>query len=57
VDSAELDAKIDELATIYQAKDPQKLRRDLLKNGRLGDVEQAILLEKTTDYIKQQVAQ
>lgn len=55
VQPEELDAKINELAAIYQAKDPQKLRRDLLKNGRLGDVEQAILLEKTTDYLKQLV--
>lgn len=55
VEPAELDAKINELAAIYQAKDPQKLRRDLLKNGRLGDVEQAILLEKTTEYLKQMV--
>jgi trigger factor len=55
VQPEELEAKIIELAAMYQVKDPQKLRRDLLKNGRLGDVEQAILLEKTTDYIKQLV--
>ena len=55
VQAGELDAKLDELAVIYQEKNPQKLRRELLKNGRLGDIEHAILLEKTTDFIKQQV--
>jgi trigger factor len=55
VNEAELDAKIKELASLYQEKDPQKLRRDLTKNGRLSDVEQAILLEKTADFIKENV--
>lgn len=55
VQAGELDAKLDELAAIYQENNPQKLRRQLMKNGRLGDLEQAILLEKTTDFIKQQV--
>lgn len=49
----ELNAKIKELATMYEQKDPVKLRRDLEKRGRLDDLKQAILLEKATDFIKE----
>ncbi len=56
VDESELDAKIEELASIYQQKDSKKLRRDLTKNGRIADIEQSILLEKTAGFIKENVA-
>jgi trigger factor len=55
VDDAELDAKITELASLYQPKDPLKLRRDLVKNGRISEIEQAILLEKTVNFIRDNV--
>ena len=48
----ELDEKIGELAVRYQHKDAVKLRKELEKKGRLGDIKQAILLEKTADLIK-----
>jgi trigger factor len=50
----ELNMKINELAGMYGEKDPAKLRRDLEKRGRLGAIEQSILLEKTTDFLKEQ---
>jgi hypothetical protein len=39
---------------MYEQKNPEKLKRDLEKNGRLAGVKQAILLEKTADFIKEQ---
>jgi trigger factor len=54
ITDAELDMKINELASLYGAKDPVKLRRDLEKKGRLGAIEQTILMEKTTDFLKEQ---
>lgn len=54
ITDAELNSKIIELAGMYGEKDPAKLRRDLEKRGRLGAIEQTILLEKTTDFLKEQ---
>jgi trigger factor len=51
-DEAELDEKVKELAVRYQQKDPDKLKRDLASKGRLADIKQAIILEKTADFIK-----
>jgi trigger factor len=51
-DEAELDEKVKELAVRYQQKDPEKLKRDLASKGRLADIKQAIILEKTADFIK-----
>ena len=48
----ELDLKLKELALRYQQKDPAKMRKDLEKNGRLGDIKHAIILEKAADLIK-----
>ena len=53
----ELNLKIKELASMYEQKDPVKLRRDLEKRGRLDDIKQAILLEKTADFIKANTTQ
>ncbi|MGE5583365.1 MAG: trigger factor [Bacillota bacterium] len=50
----ELDEKIRELASLYEQKNPEKFRKDLEKNGRLTDIKQAILLEKTADFLKEQ---
>lgn len=54
VSDAELDEKLHELAHIYQVKDPAAFRRDIEKKGRLGDIKQALLLEKTADFLKTQ---
>jgi trigger factor len=54
VSNEELDQKMQELAAMYEQKNPEKLKRDLEKNGRLAGVKQAILLEKTADFIKEQ---
>jgi trigger factor len=51
VSEGELSDKIQELAVRYQQKDPAKLRRELEQKGRLSDIKQAILLEKTADLI------
>jgi trigger factor len=50
----EVDQKMQELAAMYEQKSPDKLKKDLEKNGRLAGVKQAILLEKTADFIKEQ---
>ncbi|MCL6590843.1 MAG: trigger factor [Firmicutes bacterium] len=50
----ELNMKISELAGLYGAKDPAKFRRDLEKRGRLDAIEQSILMEKTTDFLREQ---
>jgi FKBP-type peptidyl-prolyl cis-trans isomerase (trigger factor) len=52
-DEAELDEKVKELAVRYQQKDPEKLKQDLTSKGRLADIKQAIILEKTADFIKE----
>jgi len=54
VSDAEVDQKMQELAAMYEQKNPEKLKKDLEKNGRLAGVKQAILLEKTADFIKEQ---
>jgi trigger factor len=54
VSDVEVDQKMQELAAMYEQKNPEKLKRDLEKNGRLAGVKQAILLEKTADFIKEQ---
>ncbi|TCL68526.1 trigger factor [Hydrogenispora ethanolica] len=51
VTEEELTEKLQELATRYQQKDAAKLRKDLEKNGRIADIRQAVLLEKTSDLI------
>ncbi len=51
VSEGELTEKIQELATRYQQKDAVRLRKELEKNGRIADIRQAILLEKTSDLI------
>lgn len=50
---AELDEKINELATRYQQKNVAKFKKELQSKGRLEDIRQAIILEKTADYIKE----
>lgn len=54
VSDDEVDQKMQELAVMYEQKNPEKLKKDLEKNGRLSGVKQAILLEKTADFIKEQ---
>jgi trigger factor len=54
VSEAEVDQKIQELATIYEQKNPEKLKKDLQKDGRISSIKQAILLEKTADFVKEQ---
>jgi trigger factor len=54
VSDDEVDQKMQELAAMYEQKNPDKLKKDLEKNGRLAGVKQAILLEKTADFIKEQ---
>ena len=54
VDEAEMDAKLQEMAVQYQRKDAAELKKDLAKRGRLEDIRQAILLEKTAAFIKEQ---
>ncbi len=54
VSEDEVNQKIQELAAMYEQKNPDKLKKDLEKNGRLSGVKQAILLEKTADFIKEQ---
>ncbi len=53
VSDEELNNKIQELATLYEQKNPDKFRKTLEKNGRLSDIKQAILLEKTGDFVKE----
>lgn len=50
---AELDEKLAELAARYQQKNVAKFKKDLQANGRLEDIKQAIVLEKTADFIKE----
>jgi trigger factor len=50
---AELDEKVNELATRYQQKNVAKFRKDLESKGRLEDIRQAIILEKTADFVKE----
>jgi trigger factor len=50
---AEIDEKIKELADRYQEKNPDQMKKNLAAKGRLGDIKQAIVLEKTADFIKE----
>lgn len=54
ISEAELDEKINELAERYQQKNVNKFRRELESKGRLDDIKQAIILEKTADFLKAQ---
>lgn len=54
VDEAELDVKLEEMAQQYQRKNAAELKKDLAKRGRLEDIRQAIVLEKTAAFIKEQ---
>lgn len=49
---AELDERINELATHYQQKNVAKFKKDLKSKGRLEDIKQAIILEKTADFVE-----
>jgi len=49
----EVDEKLAELAARYQQKNVAKFKKDLQANGRLEDIKQAIILEKTADFIKE----
>jgi trigger factor len=50
---AEIDEKISELAQRYQEKNPVEMKKALADKGRLDDIKQAIILEKTADFIKE----
>jgi trigger factor len=50
---AEIDEKIKELAERYQEKDLEKMKQTLAAKGRLADLKQALVLEKTADFIKE----
>jgi trigger factor len=50
---AEVDEKIKELAERYQEKNSAEMKKILAAKGRLGDIKQAIILEKTADFIKE----
>jgi trigger factor len=52
VTDEELNEKLTELAERYQQKSVANLKENLEKNGRLGSIKQAILLEKAVDFIK-----
>jgi trigger factor len=53
VSETELNEKIRELAERYQQKDLEKLKSELDAKGRLADLKQTIVLEKTADFIKE----
>lgn len=53
VTEEELNEKLQELAERYQQKNSAKLRQTLEKNGQLSSIKQAILLEKASDFIKE----
>ncbi len=50
----ELDERINELANYYNHSNVAELKKNLIKNGRINDIEQSILFEKTADFIKEQ---
>lgn len=54
ISETELDDKVEELAERYQQKNLAKFRRDLESKGRLDDIKQAIVLEKTAEFLKNQ---
>ena len=49
----EVEEKVVELAARYQQKNVAKFKKNLQANGRLEDIRQAIILEKTADFIKE----
>lgn len=53
VTEEELNEKLQELAERYQQKNSAKLRETLESKGQLGSIKQAILLEKASDFIKE----
>ncbi len=53
VTEAELDEKLQELAERYQQKSSAKLKETLESKGQLSSIKQAILLEKASDFIKE----
>ncbi|MGD8401154.1 MAG: trigger factor, partial [Bacillota bacterium] len=50
---AEIDERIKELAQRYQEKNSAEMKKALAAKGRLDDIKQAIILEKTADFIKE----
>ena len=53
VTEEELNEKLQELAERYQQKNSAKLREALESKGQLDSIRQAILLEKASDFIKE----
>lgn len=53
VTEEELNEKLQELAERYQQKNSAKLRETLESKGQLDSIRQAILLEKASDFIKE----
>ncbi len=53
VTEEELNEKLQELAERYQQKNSAKLKETLESKGQLSSVKQAILLEKASDFIKE----
>lgn len=53
VSEEELNEKLQELADRYQQKSLAKLRETLESKGQLSSIKQAILLEKASDFIKE----
>lgn len=53
VTEEELNEKLQELAERYQQKNSAQLRETLESKGQLGSIKQAILLEKASDFIKE----
>ncbi|MGE5604532.1 MAG: trigger factor [Bacteroidota bacterium] len=53
VTEEELNEKLQELAERYQQKNSAKLRETLESKGQLSSIKQAILLEKASDFIKE----
>lgn len=53
VTEEELNEKLQELAERYQQKNSAKLREMLESKGQLASIRQAILLEKASDFIKE----
>ena len=53
VTEEELNERLQELAERYQQKNSAKLRETLEKKGQLSSIRQAILLEKASDFIKE----
>lgn len=50
---AELDERINELASYYQQKNVAKFKKELESKDRIEDIKQTIVLEKIADFIKE----